>query len=326
MLDDGMQPMMDTTSELEQSLHLVEHGVHIAVMLVLLLLAVLGTFFLVRYFLRPVTTKGLGKRVVSSVLRSAIGSGNGKVEPALAASVTEESDTFVVIPDISGYTRYMSLNRFSVGHAQYVISQLLNAMIDAVRPVLNPTHIEGDAIIFYAVSSANGSTTGVSGDRVSLVVVDLLNAFYAERLKLQDDNACPCHACQHIDNLNLKVIVHYGPLLHSKLKTFENLSGMAVIAGKRLLKNSLAMDRYVLVTDAAARVINLPLPVIVDEHREIYDDIGSIGARVYGFEPEQMFVELKSERRVPLPAQMRDAMRKLVENARTLRQSAGPSI
>lgn len=155
-----MWPMRDPTSELEHSLHLVQHGVHIAVMLVLLLLAVLGTFFLVRYFLQPVTTKGLGKRIVSSVLQSASAIGNGRAEPARAASVRKEDDTFVVIPDISGYTRFMSLNRFSVGHAQYVISRLLDAMIDAVRPVLNPTHIEGDAIIFYAVSKTNGSTTG----------------------------------------------------------------------------------------------------------------------------------------------------------------------
>jgi class 3 adenylate cyclase len=41
--------------------------------------------------------------------------------------------TFLLIADIAGYTRFMKLHRWSLVHAQDIVAQLLEAVIDATR-------------------------------------------------------------------------------------------------------------------------------------------------------------------------------------------------
>lgn len=312
-----MQPMMDGSVDLEESLHLVEHGVHIAVMAMVLALSVLGAVFLVRFFLQPIATHGLRKQLVSSAVRSIGGQiGEPRGADAEVPADGHERDTFVVIPDITGYTHFMTLNRFSLGHAQYVVSRLLGAMMEAARPVLRPTHIEGDAIVFFAVVKTNGSSRGVTGDQVIGAVVDLLSGFYRERALLKHHNAC-----RHIDDLDVKVVVHRGLILHSNVLNFESVSGISVITAKRLLKNSLQLSRYIVVTEAAAEAVPLPLPLLHDRHVEHVDGFGDITARVYAFDPDGIVVEPEVDDRTPLSWHMQDLMSKFAKNARAVGRS-----
>ena len=163
-----------------------------------------------------------------------------------------ERDAFVVIPDISGYTRFMRLNRFAAGHAQFVVSRLLDTLITAARSALAPTRVEGDSVMFYAVSERGDPAKGTSGARVAGAIQSMVEAFYGKRTALRASNLCPCEACQHIDDLDIKVVVHRGPMLHYRLQGLQDLSGLAVIEAHQLLKNSLGLQRYVLVSEAAA--------------------------------------------------------------------------
>jgi len=317
-MHDGMTAVMGGATDAEQQLHLVEHGVHIAATAGVLLLTILGLVLLVRYFMRPVSAQGLLKTLY---VRASTRSAKARVPregDGGEAHGPREKDTFLVIPDISGYTQFMKLNRFSAGHAQYVVSELLKAVIDAASPVLRPTSIGGDSVLFYAVSDRDDPRGGATGNQVGLAIVDLLNAFYQKRADLRHHNACPCDVCRHIDELHIKVVVHRGPALRYVLNDFEDVVGLPVIAAHRLLKNSLGMDRYILVTEEAADDIALPLEPLKQRHIERYDDVGEIPFRVYGFQPSILFGDEGVDQHGPIAGRMRDAVRKLAQNARTL--------
>lgn len=317
-MHDEMTTAIGGTTNAEQQLHLVEHGIHIAATTGVLLLTILGLVLLIRFFLRPVSAKGLLRTLyVRAPMRSEGPRITTKSDVAEAQS-SQEKDTFLVIPDISGYTQFMKLNRFSAGHAQYVISELLNGVIDAAKPVLRPASIGGDSVLFYAVSDRDEPRGGVTGSQVGLAVVDLLNAFYQKRAELRHDNACPCDVCRHIDDLDIKVVVHRGPAVRYVLKDLEDVVGLPVIAAHRLLKNSLGMDRYILVTEEAVDDIALPLEPVEQRYIERYDDVGEIPFRVYGFQPSVLFDDEGADQLGPVAGRMRDAVRKLAQNARTL--------
>lgn len=322
---DAMTNAAAGTTEIEQQFHLVEHGVHIAVMGFVLILLILGILFLVRFFLKPISSQALNNSLYARALGALREPFGHRPPGSEAAQGAREKDTFLVIPDISGYTRFMELNRFSAGHAQYVVSELLHAVIDAAKPTLKPKGIEGDAVAFYAFSESGDRDGGATGAEVGLATVDLLNAFYRKRAELKHDNACHCEACSHIDDLHLKVVVHRGPVVHYVLDNFEDLSGFSVIAAYRLLKNTLGLDRYILLTEAAGDEIDLPLVVEKERHTERYDDIGEIAFRVYGFEPSLELAAHGAGRHGPIAARTRDAVRKLAENARTLGKAIGAS-
>lgn len=323
---DTMTSVAGGTTEAEQQLHLVEHGVHIATTASILLLVALCLFLLIRFFLKPVSAQGLLKtfhvRAPTRSTRARVpGEGGGG-----QAHGSREMDTFLVIPDISGYTQFMKLNRFTAGHAQYVVSELLNAMIDAANSVLRPASIGGDSVLFYAVSDRDEPRGGATGNQVGLAIIDILNSFYQKRTELRHDNACPCEVCRHIDELNIKVVVHRGPAVRYALKDLEDVVGLPVIAAHRLLKNSLGMDRYILVTEEAANDIALPLEPLKQRYVERYDDVGEISFRVYGFQPSILFDDEGADQQGPVAGRMRDAVRKLAQNARALgRRGVAPS-
>ena len=284
------------------------------------ILTVLGIFtaFLIYFFTRPaprtiVEQLGIPQPRDHEPVTAAHGN---------TSSQSEERDTFMVIPDISGYTKFISMNRFSAGHAQYVVSQLLDAIIEAAQPPLTATRVEGDAVVFYAVSVRNKSTEGTSGDEIGQAILDLVEAYYRRRAELIAGNGCPCDACNRIEGLDLKVVVHRGPIMHYLLKGLEDLGGFAVIATHRLLKNSLGKDRYVLVTQAAGEDIRLPLPLVQSGHRESYDGVGEIVCDVYEFEPDAQAMNRASGDGIRMTTKTRDIIAKLGKNAQALRRSA----
>ena len=216
---------------------------------VLLVLIALLAVLVVLYFRRPVTAPPAW----------AVPDQTGQA-PARAGEEVER-DTYLIVPDITGYTQYLSLNRFSLGHAQHIVSELLAALIGEGAPQLVPAKIEGDAILFAADAKASGELGGCD---LGSTLVRLLATFYARREALQRSlnrpavqvlersNLCPCNACQHIGDLDLKIVVHRGPVLRYHLGAFHELGGLPVIAVHRLLKSNLQLARYLMITEAAA--------------------------------------------------------------------------
>lgn len=283
-------------------------GLHwpLLAMFVVLALAAVGIVLLTRYFIRPVDVSTLGAARVADT----------DAAPADDSPADIERDSFIVIPDISGYTRFMQLTRFAAGHAQFVVAQLLDVIITAARPPLSPTRVEGDSVMFYSVSDRADPVNGASGARVAGAVHDMVTAFYRKRAELLACNLCLCEACKHITELELKVVVHRGDIMRYRLRGLEDLSGMAVIEAHRLLKNSVGRNRYVLVSEAAAVNVRLPWERAPEQHRERYDGVGEMRCDLYPLEAEPVAVSEVTKSR------MRDLAGKLASNVQTLAGTA----
>jgi hypothetical protein len=79
----------------------------------------------------------------------------------------------------------------------------------------------------------------------------------------------------------LKVIVHSGEALFHRVYHFVELAGVDVIIVHRLLKNTVAADHYLLLTEAARRDVEFADPIELRAGSETYDDIGQLNTLVY---------------------------------------------
>lgn len=214
------------------------------------------------YLTKPVDLRELLARV-GAVMRRA-----RRAEPVPAASDPRpaEQDTLVVIADISGYTRFMALNRLALPLAQHAIGRLMRAVVDAATP-LRLEKLEGDAVMLSGEDVALAS--------LSDALVRMVDAFYRCRNGLVG---------RGIEALDLKIVVHRGRVLRYAWGAGSEIGGMPVIVAHRLLKNTVGLHRYVLVTEEVGPLA-LPLGFPCRPHREMIADIGEVTTMLHAFEP-----------------------------------------
>lgn len=151
----------------------------------------------------------------------------------------------LVIADIGGYTRFMRVHRVNLAHAQYVVAQLLEAVIDGAGSRLKLAKLEGDAAFFYTL-------VGKSEDELaafSKIVASIRREFLARRLELETDRICTCDACVQAGQLKLKFVAHVGEVAFQKVKRYTELAGVDVIFVHRLLKNNVPVGEYALMSE-----------------------------------------------------------------------------
>lgn len=227
------------------------------------------------------------------------------------------ADTVLAIADISGYTDFMTLTRFSLSHAQYVVTELLDSVIDGMRPHLELAKVEGDAV--FCIASGNGKA--LPGPReLGDTILAIASRFYARRDELSHSSLCKCEACTAIKSLELKIVVHRGPVLSYRLQDFWEFSGVPVIVAHRLLKNDIDQSRYIFVSSAASRAVRLPDDLDKVAHRQAYDDVGEIGGAVYAYSPDNLPPLPAQEVRSSAGGSFRDLAAKLRHSARAIRQ------
>ena len=198
---------------------------------------------------------------------------------------TPVSDTpepaVLIIEDISGYTRYMTANVKTLAHSQVVITELVKAIVQQVELPLELAKLEGDAVFLYG-RKLNGSQPWPEAKRV--IGSKLLTFFrmFSEKVEeLSRSTSCSCQACTHIDKLRLKIVVHGGEVLFHRVFNFLELAGLDVIIAHRLLKNSVASDQYMLMTEAARHDLEFDEPIQLTTGSETYEDIGRINTFIY---------------------------------------------
>src|SRR5690349_11727605 len=139
----------------------------------------------------------------------------------------------LLIADIGGYTRFMTMHRTSLAHAQGIISGLLEAVIDASRsvvpnaiasrigaPRLNLAKLEGDAAFFYTTFQPGSEPSlGFVTDHVSRIY----RAFHTRIETFKSGNFCKCDGCQQAGNLKLKFTGHFGEAALHKIKRMTEL-------------------------------------------------------------------------------------------------------
>ena len=151
----------------------------------------------------------------------------------------------MLIADIGGYTEYMQFHRSVLGHAEAATARLLDRVVRAA-PGFKLVEIEGDGA--FLSRDADGLDGSAAFAAVTDVAVAMHRAFHAERHFIEL-NMCPCGSCKRTQELKLKFVAHVGEVATQTIRRREKLVGVDVIHVHRLLKNTIAVPQYVLVSD-----------------------------------------------------------------------------
>lgn len=205
----------------------------------------------------------------------------------------ELKNAALVIVDISGYTKFIQHQKLSLLHAESIISQLLETVIDAARYPLVLNKLEGDAAFLFAFVEDDAKSILLD---ITQQTISFFSAFQQKAAELTlDRSSCSCDACTNIGGLKLKAFLHYGTVVLKKIRQFEELAGDNVILIHRLLKNSLAADEYLLMTKPFFHTVGSGVSGFQQStHTEEYKDLGMVTAEVFypGFDlpiPPQKF-------------------------------------
>ena len=151
----------------------------------------------------------------------------------------------LLIADIGGYTEYLRSHRMSLAHAEVNTARLLEKVIDAA-PGFDLIEIEGDAaFLSRRADTLEGDATVAATTRAA---VGMHRAFHVERQYVAS-NLCPCDGCVQAHNLKLKFVAHVGEVATQTINRRRKIVGVDVIFVHRLLKNSVPVPEYVLISE-----------------------------------------------------------------------------
>ena len=149
--------------------------------------------------------------------------------------------TLLFIPDISGFTKFV--HETEISHSEHIITELLEALIDANEMDLEISEIEGDAVLFYR--KGRKPTAAETLAQVQRMYIK----FNVALRKYESQRICQCGACVNSNGLSLKFIIHYGNISVNHVKTRSKLFGKDLIVAHRLMKNDISLKEYVLITN-----------------------------------------------------------------------------
>jgi hypothetical protein len=178
----------------------------------------------------------------------------------------------LLIADIGGYTRFMKVHRINLAHAQDVVTQLMEAVIDGASAPLKLSKLEGDAAFFYApLSKEEADLT-----RFAQLVTSIRLSFLTRQKQMVIDRVCTCDGCTQVGQLKLKFVAHEGEVAIHRVKGRQELAGVDVIAVHRLLKNSVPISEYVLMTDRVASALGPSLQPFLKAGEEDMEGLGKV--------------------------------------------------
>lgn len=233
----------------------------------------------------------------------------------------EIKEVYLILADISGYTRFVRMHRASVLHAEEIVTELMEAVIDAAGYPLVLNKLEGDAAFLYAPLNRDND---FGPEDIFRQVWAFFQAFQVRQQELikAGEGGCFCEACCNIADLKLKAIIHCGQAVIKKIRQLEELAGQDVILTHRLLKNSLTSHEYLLTTEEFYQLgPALPAP---EERWEQYEDLGPVKVRV--FYPQTPALELSSTRRFTNPKGILEGLRLFAKNFGRRLRGAKPSF
>lgn len=192
----------------------------------------------------------------------------------------------LVFADITGYTDYMAATELM--HAQDVLADLLETIVDHLEPVFKLAKLEGDAAFAYADSSTV---------HPSMVMDTVESVYFAFQKRLRDivhSTTCECNACIRIPDLDLKFFIHDGEYVVRHIARSEELTGPDVILLHRLSKGTAAgvigKGAYAVYTAATLESMGMDPTVLgFVPHTETYSDIGDVPVFIQDLETRWTF-------------------------------------
>lgn len=180
---------------------------------------------------------------------------------------------FFLIADISGYTKFLATSE--IEHAQDIIADLMDTVVEALRPTFRLAKFEGDAAFLYAPRDS------IDGSLLEDAVEGAYFVFRRRQRDVVQSSACTCKACASMGDLDFKFVVHHGAMVKQSMGGREELAGRDVILVHRLLKNTVkerfGPRAYALYSDACIAAMNTDAAARgLAEHAESIDIIGDV--------------------------------------------------
>ena len=214
----------------------------------------------------------------------------------------ENHKGFIVLVDISGYTNFVSKHNtnssenkkldFGQAHAEHIISDLLEKVINELNDVLTINKLQGDAALFYGISDDDNSLS----NKIIKKLQTSFDAFYQRLNELKFCEACKCGTCVDIGNLKLKSFVHFGDFLIKEINQFKEIAGQDVILAHRLMKNSISVSEYMLFTKPFTEIKDINSLGSIENRVEKYDDMGSVDCIVHYPDKKLYDIEISSKK------------------------------
>lgn len=150
--------------------------------------------------------------------------------------------TLLCIPDISGFTKFMSNTNFEL--SSKVIPSLLNKIVYSNEIGLKISEIEGDAVLFYRDGKLPELEDLVS--QCKFFYTEFYKQLHALRVRYNKDKDSEIIA----ETLSLKIVLHFGKEVGLvPVGKQIKLIGEDVITAHRLLKNDIDINEYILLSE-----------------------------------------------------------------------------
>ena len=189
-------------------------------------------------------------------------------QPQMKMSESRGTRGALLLADISGYTGFLQAVAGAHGAematmpelpaAYPLITSLLDGIVSGLVPPFRLSKLEGDAVFAYSPVDAYDDR----GDSV----VDTLRRCYAAYQERRDEAVrlmfCDCQACEGLNTLELKFVLHWGNYVVQAIAGHDELLGPDVTMAHLLLKNNVSsvvgVSAYALLTQAATNELDVP--------------------------------------------------------------------
>jgi hypothetical protein len=186
------------------------------------------------------------------------------------ATQAKVEEVLFFIPDLGGFTKFVA--ETEIQHSQHIIKELLEILVDANTLGMKVSEFEGDAVLFYRSGAPPSLEQLVQQARKMY-----LN-FHTKLKEFEYARVCQCGACTGASGIALKMVAHFGATGTMQVKNHLKFIGTDIIIAHRLLKNSVTVPEYLLVTgstlsrlkDADAQLVSF------DNGADAYDNLGTI--------------------------------------------------
>jgi len=188
---------------------------------------------------------------------------------------------YLILADLTGYTAYLAGSELE--HTPIIADDLLETIVGRLDPPFQLAKFEGDAgFLFVEDGRADGS-----------LLIDAIEASYlAFRRRLRSIDAatsCDRASCRLAPRLDLKLFVHHGSYVHSRIAGRDELAGSDVILVHRLLRGTVAAQArtagFALFTAAAVEALGLdPAAFGLTAAVESIEHLGRVPTFLWGLE------------------------------------------
>ena len=223
------------------------------------------------------------------------------------ATQAAADDILFFIPDLGGFTKFIA--ETEIQHSQHIIKELLEILVDANTLGMKVSEFEGDAVLFYR----NGAPPSL--EQLVQQARKMYLDFHTHLKKFESARICQCGACAGAGGIALKMVAHFGSAGTMQVKNHLKFIGKDIIIAHRLLKNSVTVAEYLLVTQPTLSRIGGADGQLVSfaSGADAYDNLGTVE---YHFKSLDSY---KDEVRVepPLPAGIKNP-RKMAQLTRRI--------